>query len=68
MVNWTQIIKDLRDSGVGPSKIAREVGCSQPTISAIADGRTKEVSHTIGAGILALHTLRCRKTAATTKP
>jgi transcriptional regulator with XRE-family HTH domain len=54
-VNWAQLISELMARKWTQSRIADRVGVSQPTISELANGKSKSTSYEIGNKLTALH-------------
>lgn len=54
-MNWKQIVSDLTDAGHTQIELADKCGCSQPTISAIATGETKDPKGSIAMVLADLH-------------
>lgn len=51
-------LNGLAERGWSETKIAQEVGTTQPTINRIKKGKTRSPSYEVGAGILSLHASR----------
>ena len=60
---WSMDFKSLIDaltrSGLTQQEIGEFVGLSQPSVSDIATGKTKQVSFDVGNKIVELHQIRC---------
>lgn len=54
-MNWKQIVADLTEAGHTQLDLAKRCGCSQPTISDIATGETKEPRGTTALVLADLH-------------
>lgn len=54
-MNWKQLISDLQSAGFTQVQIAAKCGCSQGTVSDIANGRTTNPSASIGLALVAMH-------------
>lgn len=54
VMNWKQVISDLQANGFTQVQIALRCGCSQGTVSDIANGRTKEPGASIGLALIAM--------------
>jgi transcriptional regulator with XRE-family HTH domain len=54
-VDWTKLISELQARDWTQSRIAERIGVSQPTISALANGRSTSTSFEIGVALIALH-------------
>jgi len=58
-MNWAKLISDLQQAGMTQAEIAASVGCSQPHISDIANGRRgKQLTYVVGDGLVRLHAER----------
>lgn len=62
-MNWENLIRELRALGMTQEGIATEIGVKQPTISALATGKAKEPSFTVGDKLRSLHRRMTRKAA-----
>ncbi len=58
-MDWSRIIADLRASGLVQTEIAKHVGCTQSTISELANGQKGRVSFETGSALVALWRDRC---------
>lgn len=54
-VDWQRTIKDIRASGLTFSAISEHVGCAVGTLGNLANGTSKDASHTVGDALLQLH-------------
>jgi predicted XRE-type DNA-binding protein len=64
VMNWPKILSDLADAGLSQAEIARELRIQQPSVSDIANGKTKRPSWDVGNGLLKLHRKHCRAKSA----
>jgi len=62
-MNWKNLLSDLIASGMTQVQIAAKAGCTQASISDIANGKTLQPSYSIGAVLVALHKKASRKVA-----
>lgn len=53
-MNISALIKKLLNKGMTQAEIARNVGCSQPTVSDIAKEKIGDPSFSIGLGLIKL--------------
>lgn len=60
-MDWENLIRELRAFGLTQEGIASAIGVTQPTISALATGKAKEPSFTVGDKLRALHKRMSRK-------
>lgn len=51
-MNWAALVADLLAVGWTQARIAKEVGLSQPTVSALARGKQKTITYEAGAKLL----------------
>lgn len=59
IMNWAKLISDLQQAGMTQAEIAASVGCSQPHISDIVNGRRgKQLTYVVGDGLVRLHAER----------
>jgi transcriptional regulator with XRE-family HTH domain len=58
-MDWKKIIADLVASGMTQLDIAKRIGIKQPSVCSIASGKTKDVRHSVGERLRALHFERC---------
>ena len=61
---WTQLIRELREAGLTQEDIAASIGVSQPSVSDLANGKTKNPSFEVGDKLRALHKRISRKALA----
>lgn len=54
-MDWKKIVSDLIDAGHTQIELAEQCSCSQPTISAIATGETKDPKGSIAMVLAGLH-------------
>lgn len=59
-MDWAKIVADLVASGMTITEIAEACGVKQPSMSAIASGKTKEPIWRVAQMLLALHAKHCR--------
>ena len=55
-VNFSELVKELKEVGVTKQVIANRTGCSYPTISRIEKGESKDPQWSVAAVIIQLHT------------
>lgn len=54
-MDWKTLITEIqRTRGLSQAEIARMVGCSQPAISGLLNGKSAEPSYSLGARLVAL--------------
>ena len=53
-MNPEKLIPKLIESGLTQVQIAKECGCSQPSISDLQNGKIKDPSYRIGCGLVRL--------------
>lgn len=63
-MNWKTIIAELNAAGLSQGKIADLLCISQPSVSDIANGKTKNPSWQIGDALLKLHRKEVRRARA----
>ena len=69
IMNWAKLISDLQQAGMTQAEIAASVGCSQPHISDIANGRRgKQLTYVVGAALVRLHAERVASHSAGRAP
>lgn len=51
-MQWKDYIAQITQQGVTQKQIAQLAGCSQPAISDLASGKTKEPRHSLGEALL----------------
>ena len=63
MVNIDLVTKlaELKGAGWSNQKVQQRVGCSYPTINAIANGRSIDPPYSIAQGIINLHEYHCKE-------
>ena len=54
-MDWTKLIADLCGTGMTQPQIATAIGCSQASVSEMANGITKNPKYSIGAALISLH-------------
>lgn len=54
-MDWKKIVADLTEAGFTQNELAEKCECSQPTISAIKDGTTKDPKASIALVLADLH-------------
>lgn len=54
MVDWTELLKRLKDRGWTQTQIADHVGAAQSTISELSNGKAKEPRYSVAAALIAL--------------
>ena len=64
-MNWKSLISDLVASGLTQVQIAKKAGCTQASISDLANGHTENPAYSIGSALIALHKQATRKQAKT---
>ena len=67
-MQWKDYIAAITQQGIPQSQIARLAGCSQPTISDLASGKTKEPRHSLGEALLEVGRRYGVKAPKTLKP
>lgn len=55
VMNWTSLIADLRARGWTQAALADRLGCKQPTISDLANGKITNPSYELGARLVEIH-------------
>lgn len=58
-MDWTVILKELRDCGVTQMQVAEQCGVGQSAVSSLARGDTKSPGFDFGSKLLSLHRERC---------
>ncbi len=64
MTDFKQIVHDLNDTGLSDREIARQVQCTQPTISRMKGELSVDPRYALGHAIVQLHRKTMRKAAA----
>lgn len=54
-MDWKLLIQNLISSGLTETEIAKDVGCSQPSVNQLKTGVVKEPKHRIGSALIELH-------------
>lgn len=54
-MDWKTLLSDIAKAGYSQSEIADELGIRQPSVSDIANGKTKSPSWVVGDRIIKLH-------------
>ena len=54
-MEWKNLIKELLDSGMTQTEIAKAVGTVQSTVSRMKDGHHPKVEYSVGAKLIQLH-------------
>lgn len=67
IMNWENLIRELRSFGLTQEGIASAIGVKQPTISALATGKATNPSFDVGDKLRSLHKRMSRKAAAEAK-
>ncbi len=62
MINIDLVTKliELKQAGFSNMAVQERVGCSYPTINAIANGRSIDPPYSIAQGIIDLHDYHCK--------
>lgn len=60
-MNWTQLIKDLRERGETYESIGREVGYTGAAIRALANNEGQDMHYKAGSALKLLHAKVMRK-------
>ncbi len=63
-MDWPALIKELKDLGLSQQEVASAIGVTQPTISAIATGKTEKLSFDVGDALRTLHSKMRRQAKA----
>lgn len=63
-MNWKTLIADLVAAGITQPQIAKQCGCSQATVSELANGVTLQPRYPLGAALVALHKRKCKRVKA----
>lgn len=58
-MDWTRLLRELKEAGMTQVQIAAECGVTQTTISELFRGDIATPSYDYGARLVALHTLKC---------
>ena len=67
MINFQQIIQDLREAGITQQQIAQEVGLSQPRVAHRSARETSEPAYSAGVALVELHKKMTRKVVPDTR-
>lgn len=63
-MRWKSLIADLLEIGMSQKEIADAVGCSQPTICDLANGKQEDTRASIGLALIDLHREKLPEKAA----
>lgn len=64
MLNLQDMVRDLIRSGMNQTQIAEQIGCKQPSVSEILNGKNNAPHYTVVMALIALHKSRSRKIKA----
>ena len=60
-MDWKNIMADLSAAGFKQTQIAETCGCSQSTVSDLANGEIKQPNFALGQSLIALHRKAARR-------